>query len=249
MAEVVRMPCRWGICGEPKTGKSHWGASTVKKFDGVVMDFAGITQTKPEQRAKAQYWVSDAQYGDAYYSCQSVGLDLTKQYRYIRSWKEFLDAVEYLKKYPTTKENKRIWMIIDDTFMWRFHCAIYVQEQAGHAAIAQDDWIQAGTIMNGIARFLESKFNLMFINQMKDEWVGGASTGKFTPAWYPTNQPYAFDLLTQLTVDKTVQPYVQHMEVIANRWNWSCTDAFISDIINPNPELVMNLCKVPVELR
>lgn len=249
MVETVRMPNRWGICGGPKVGKSHMGAATVKKYDGVIMDFAGITQTKPEQRAKAQYWVSDAMYGDAYTSCQHVGIDLDKQYRYIRSWQEFLEAVDYIKKYKTTKENGRVWMVIDDTFMWRFHCAIYVQEQAGHQAIIQDDWIQAGTVMNGVLRYLESKFNLLLLNQMKEEWVAGQATGKLTPAWYPTNQPYAFDLLTHLVKDEAVQPNVQHMEVIANRWNWSCVDGYVYDIINPTPELVMNLQKVPVELR
>lgn len=246
----MRMPLRLAICGLPKTGKSFLGASFVKEFDGIVFDFAGVSQTRPDQKSKVEYWVSDSEYGDAYWSCNTVGINLDKQYRLIKSWDEFVKTVDYAKAYSkdVKKSNKRIWIVLDDTMMWRWHAAIHASKVSDHKSIVKDDWGQATTNMTTIMRVLESQFNLLFLNQKRARYVGEEDTGEIIPAWFPPSLPYAADILGELWKEEDKCPNVQHLNVIANRFNWSCGSDYINDILNPSPQLILKLQKVNEEL-
>lgn len=236
------------ICGETKVGKSYFGASVVKAFDGILLDFAGVYQSKDDNNV-AKYVISNLTRGEAFPAARAVGLDLSKQYIYIKSQTDLDAAIEYAFVYRDTissKQSKRIWLVFDDTSMWRWHTALYVQKKNSHKMITKDDWTQATSEMIALLRRLESEFNLLFINQMQDIYRDGENTGDRKGRWYPTGIEYAVDFLGEIWIDASSR--TQHFRVLANRMNFICSPDYISDIINPNPVEVFKSLKIPEEL-
>lgn len=237
-----------GVCGETKVGKSYFGAAIVKQFDGIVLDFAGVYQYKDDSKV-AKYHVSELSRGEAYPACRTAGIDLSKQYFYIKSYSDLEAAIEYVFVYRDTvsqKPNKRIWLVFDDTSMWRWHTALYIQRKNSHKMITKDDWAQATSEMIILFRKLESEFNLLFINQMQDIYKDGENTGERKGRWYPTGIEYALDFVGELWIDWSKM--TQHFGVIANRMNWIGAPDYVSDIVNPTPESVFRSLKIPEEL-
>jgi len=240
-----------GYCGETKIGKSHLAARFIRDFDGIFLDFAGVQQFKESIKEAPQYKVSGLSMGEAFRACKNAGLNIDTQYHYIRSWEDIDKAIDYAFEYRETitkKPNKRIWVVIDDTNMWRWHSALKAQKKNGHKSIVKDDWGQATTDMVMTVRRLESEFNLLFVNQKQDLYKDGENTGDRKGKWYPSGIEYSLDIVGELWVDKSKSPHVQHFEVVANRMNWLCDDLYVSDIINPEPKTMMEMLGVDKEL-
>lgn len=245
------IPLKIGYCGEPKVGKSHLAATFVKAFDGLYLDFAGVYQYKEGPRDAPKYHVSPLKFGEAYLACKHVGLDVDKQYLYIKTWKDLSNAIDYAFVYRDTiskKPSKRIWIVFDDTVMWRWHTAIYVQHKNEHKSITKDDWGQATTEMTMLLRRLEAEFNLLFIHQMQDTYVDGENTGERKGRWLPTGIEYALDVVGMLDVDRSSYPFTQKFHVIANRMCWACSDEFVAEIPSPTAETLVDCLKIPREL-
>lgn len=244
-------PLKIGICGATKIGKSHLAARFVKELDGVFLDFAGIQQHKPKVTEAPRYDVSHLSRGEAYTACLNAGIDIDKQYRFIKSWDDLEAAIEYARIYRddlSKKENKRIWIIFDDSSLWRWHEAIHASKVEGNKSITKNNWMSATSAMTLRVRTLECEFNLFFVNQMTDEYQGGENTGKKIGKFYPNGIEYALDVVGRLWIDDSKKPRIQHFEVMANRASWLCSDDYVEDIIIPQPKEMLELMKVDKSL-
>ncbi len=236
-----------GFCGETKIGKSHFGARFVKEFDGVFLDFAGVQQFKKGIKEAPQYDVTKLRKGEAYTACKAVGINLDSQYMFLKNWEDLEAAIEYARMYRdtiSTKASKRVWLVFDDTNLWRWHEAIHASKVNSHKSIVKDDWGQATTNMTLRIRELEPEFNLLFISQMKDQYASGENTGQRVGAWYPPSSDYTLDIVGELWVDRNKKPFVQHMKIYASRKCWLCLDNFTDDIVNPDPRTMLATLQV-----
>lgn len=244
-------PLKVGYCGASKIGKSHLAARFVKELDGVFLDYAGIQQYKPKVTEAPRYDVSHLSRGEAYTACLNAGIDIDKQYRFVKSWDDLEAAIEYARIYRddlSKKENKRIWLIFDDTNLWRWHEAMHASKVSGNKSITKVDWGQATTNMVLRVRNLECEFNLLFVNQMGDKYKNGENTGELIGKFYPTGIEYALDVVGELWIDEEKKPKVQHFNVKANRSSWLCADDYIEDIINPQPKEMLRLMNISEDL-
>ncbi len=244
------IPLKVGFCGETKIGKSHLGARFAKELDGVFLDFAAIQQISDRKNAPT-YDVSKLSRGEAFRAVKTVGLDAEQQYRFIKNWDDLENAIEYARIYRddiSKKENGRLWLVFDDTAMWRWHEALHALKVSGHKSMTKDDWGMATTSMTLRIRTLEPEFNLLFINQMQDLYESGENTGRRVGKFYPNGIDFALDVVGELWVDREKKPYRQHMKVLANRSNWLCLDDFTEDVVNPAPKTLLESLKVEQEL-
>jgi hypothetical protein len=243
-------PVKIGECGEPKVGKSHQAASFVKAFDGIFLDFARIVQSGGWSGKTPEYHVARVGHGEAYTACKNAGLDLDRQYKFIKSWDDLEFVLEYARDYRdniSKKKNKRIWLVFDDTKWWRFMRAQQESRLGQHKSISKDDWKTATTSLTLQITELESEFNLLFVNQMSDEWAAGESTGQRQGAWYPSGVEYIYDAVLEYWIDKSKKPYTPIMKVLANRAIWVCSDEFKEDIPNPTPEKILSTIGIDKE--
>jgi hypothetical protein len=239
-----------GFCGETKIGKSYLGANFVKQFDGVFLDFAGIQQVKTSMKSAPTYDVSHLGKGEAYQACTTVGIS-PAQYKFIKSWDDLEMAIEYARAYRdniSKKENKRIWLVFDDTTMWRWHEALHACKINSHKSIVKEDWGQATTMMTLRIRQLEAEFNLLFVNQMGYEYVNSENTGNRIGKFWPTSIEFAYDVAGELWIDKEHKPYKQYFKITANRANWLCLDSFVEDVPTPTPESILTAVQVDKDL-
>ena len=239
-----------GYCGEPKVGKSHLGAMFVKEFDGMFLDFARITQSGGWTGKTPEYHTARIGTGEAYTACKNVGIDMEKQYRFIKSWDDLDFAIECAREYrdkESKKENGRIWLVVDDTKWWRFMRAQKESQLAGHKSISKDDWKGATTGLTLQITDLEAEFNLLYVSQMGNEWVSGESTGERSGAWYPSGVEYIYDAVMEYWTDKSKKPYTPRMKVIANRAVWVCNPEYIEDIANPTPQKILEAIGIEKE--
>lgn len=237
-----------GYCGETKVGKSHLAASIVKEFDGLILDFAAVYQTK-RSKGVPQYIVSSVTYGEAYPACKNAGINIQKQYIIIKSREDLENAIEYAFAYreQSEKPNKRIWMVFDDTTMWRWHEGIFAMETLGHQMITREDWGVATSNMIATFRRLEGSFNLLFINQKQDIYKDGESTGERKGKWFPGGVEYALDVAGELMVD--LDRREQLFKVLANRMAWVCDPNYVDVIVNPTPKKLFDALRIPEDLR
>ncbi len=239
-----------GYCGLTKIGKSHLAARFIKDFDGVFLDFAGVQQYKASTSDTPTYSVSSLARGEAWPACQNAGID-PSQYCFVRSWEDLEASIELARSYRdagSTKENGRVWLVFDDTHMWRWHEAIHQSKVNRHRSIVKDDWGQATSQMTLRIRQLEAEFNLLFVNQMGDEWLGGESTGNKVGRFYPSNIEYSYDIVGELYINRTQKPYNQRLRITANRVYWVCADDFVEEIENPTPTKILESCRVDPSL-
>lgn len=216
-----------GLCGEPKTGKSHLAARFCKEFGGVYCDFSrmfmqgGLNGKTPEYISVID---SDGiiDTGEAYPACLSVGLDIANQYKVINNWTDFQNAVEFARLYKDSLGKQRIWFILDDMQGVRWHKVIQIAKEAKHKSVSKDDWKVATTDIKLLISNLSQEFNLLMINQMGDEYKEGETSGERKPYWYPSGAEYLYDVLFNISVvDK-----IQWTQIISSREIWQCSENF-----------------------
>ena len=240
-----------GYCGETKVGKSHLGASFVKQFDGIFLDFSKIIQSGGWSGKTPEYHVAQVGTGEAYTACQHVGIDIDHQYKFIKSWDDLEFAIECAKEYrdkESKKGNKRLWCVFDDSKWLRYMRAQKEAQLAAHKSINKDDWRNATVGLTLQITELEAQFNLLYVNQMGAEWAAGESTGNRAGAFYPSGAEFIYDLVGELFVDESQKPRVQHMRFIANRCTWQCTNDYIDNVVSPTPEKILEAAGVDKSL-
>lgn len=239
-----------GYAGATKIGKSHLAATFVKELDGIVFDWAPVMQYKPTATSAPQYFVSDSEEGEALTACINVGLNIDRQYKIVTSWDSLEGLIEYAKIYRddiSTKPNKRIWIVFDDCNMMRWHAAIHTCKASGNKSITRNNWGEATSLMTLMIRNLERDFNLIFVNQLADEYKSGESTGNKIGKFYPNGIEYALDVVGTYWVDDSVKPKVPHFRVEANRAAWLCSDTYIEDITNLDPKEMLRQMQIKEE--
>jgi hypothetical protein len=146
-------------------GKTTLAAKFVKEFNGVHCEIAPITQSMGGKGKSPTYSYDPHDRGHASYACERVGLDMTKQYKYARTWEDFESIVETAMMTAIADETKRHWFVIDDTADWRTQAAYHAAKAAGRSQITQSDWGQATTDMQIAMQNLVSNFNVIYINR------------------------------------------------------------------------------------
>jgi hypothetical protein len=149
MVQLGKKPIRLTWSAPPKVGKSHLAAMFVKELDGIYLDFAKTQQISSMAKGGKAPTYHVANVGDAAVACENVGISLD-QYRFIHSWEEFNEAVEYAIMYrdSSLKENHRIWIVVDDTTNMRWQGATYAMEQNGHKSLSQPDWTMCSMMLS-----------------------------------------------------------------------------------------------------
>lgn len=256
MMGLGQKPLRLTWYGPTKVGKSHLAAMFVKKFDGFYLDMAKVQQISSMSKGGSSPKYSVAQVGDAGVAAENVGLT-EENYRFIRTWEDFLFAVEEAKSYRddvSKKINKKIWVVIDDTTNWRWLCAYNAMIQNGHKSLSQPDWSLATMTMSSAFQDLEGNFNVILINQMKDAYENDIATGKKAPSFYPANLDYICDatLSYEIATKEDGSRYpILRIDSMKNIWICSKDrpDSIIFD--DPStigPEKILEALKYPKEL-
>jgi hypothetical protein len=237
MVQLGRKPIRIAWYGDTKVGKSHLAAQFVKDLEGVYLDIGKVQQISSMGKAGAAPKYSTAHVGDAGVACEAVGLT-EEQYRFVNSWEDFLAQIEYAKMYrdSCTKSNHRVWVVIDDTYNWRYQCAFWCMCQNKHVSMGMNDWASATMNMSAAFQELEANFNLIFVNQKSDQYSGDIKTGKRVAAMYPANLDYLVDATLAYEIaekeDGTKYPILK-IDSLKNLW--VCNKNRPPSIIFENP--------------
>ena len=247
MPPKVNKPLRLAWYGIPKIGKSHLAAQFVKEFDGLYIDFAKVNQISPMSKGGPSpvYDVAGngpINSGDAYTAAaEHVGVK-PQQYMFIRSWDEFMMAIEVAKSYrdESTKKNKRIWIVIDDTTNFRWQCALWCLEQTGHKSLATSDWAMCTMALSSAFQTLESNFNTIYVNQVKELYVNDQATGEYVGAFYPANMEHIVDATLEYTYgeDENGEYPMLKIKSLKNKWRFErkATEQIPKSIEFKNPE-------------
>lgn len=216
------------VYAPPKFGKSHFADMFVDKFDGMVFDFAKVNRVvapKVANGPKPRYeLVVDGlrNVGDAYTAFKHVGLNPVTQYRYIKSWDEFMFAIEEAKMYrdSSKKANRRVWVVIDDTTNMRWQNVLWTLNQTKHTSPSTADWTMSNLEMLSAYSILDANFNTIYVNQVKDEYVDDKPTGNLIGEFYPKNLGHIVDVSLNYTskLDEEGEEYaVLKVDALRNR--------------------------------
>lgn len=242
----ITFPVQIGVYGLPKEGKSHFAASFVKEYGGMVLEPVVIQQLPPKKGEAARYVVDQSKMGHSAYALKNVGLDIANQYKYVKSWKEYLDALDelFLK---AEESDKRQWLVIDDTDQWRrmyaHHLAFDVNKRS---QISKDEWMQAGGDLVTEMNKLKNMFNVVYVNQMKEEYVNDSSTGKQVAAIYPLNAKFLYEIYGKLFKNKESKTRDYEIELLSVI---SDIDDFVPLIKDVNPKKLLDLCHIDEDMR
>ncbi len=224
------------IYGPTKIGKSWLGGNVVKELDGTVLDFARSTRigTPPNTKnAPTPIYSLETEgiknVGDAYQAVvKTVGVDFNTQYKYVRTWEEFLSSVDMIKFYRdniSKKQNKHIWVVIDDVTNWRSQALAWVLERTGHSSPSQADWTMLGSALNAALDRLEENFNVLFVCQSKAEYIDDKETGNLVPDFYPKNLEFSVAFTVNYTVEvdpktnEAIAP-IAKIDSLRNKWRF-----------------------------
>lgn len=240
-------PMQMSIYGEPGTGKSHIAASFVKEFDGIVFDVSGTIQRAAGKGRAPEYTTQS--FGHSAYACENVGIDFDKQYRLICTWDDFEKAIEYAMIYKeelSTKPNKRIWVVVDDSTDLRWKAAIHQSQVNKHASISQDDWGGASTDMRIAFTKLAANFNVIYLNQMKDEVINKETTGKRVGAFYPPNFIHIVEVSGQWV--STTGPKGHQFVIEKSNIDWDILEEFPKTLTNPTPQSILESVRLKKDM-
>jgi hypothetical protein len=241
MVVLGKKPYRLAWYALPKKGKSHLGALFVKMFGGVVFDFAKIQQVsffaKGGGGPAPSYTVANV--GDAATACENAGLELD-QYRFIKTWEEFMEAIEYAKMYRDgmQKENHRIWVVIDDTTNMRWQGAYYAMVQNKHTSMSQPDWTSCSMLMSSVFQTLESNFNCIFVNQVKEGYdkEKDAATGIKEPSYFPSNLEHIVDATMEYVIVEEEKDKYPVLKIKSMKNMWVCRKDVPESIVFRDPD-------------
>lgn len=174
------------FAGEPNSGKSHTAAMFVKEFGGLHVDFGKPIQVSNFKDIPKYF--NDPK-GHAITPCKRVGL--TKdQYKFVNKWEDFqliLDNIDMFIDTIKRIDNHVPWIVIDDSDGMRGLGAMQCSINSNHKMPGQNDYKEFAAQTRVILGTLERYFNIILCTQMKDEYEKDVSTGKRSPAYYPSN--------------------------------------------------------------
>lgn len=253
MARIINRALSVGYAGESKTGKSYQGAlfcNLEGKPSGIVCDFSrifmkgGFDGTTPsylttEKMPVIQGTDEIIEVGEAYPSCEKVGLDIDNQYKLILKWQDFLDALEFARYYQATIKRKKLWLVLDDMVGLRWHRVIKIAMDAKHKSVAKDDWKVASSEIKLQISQLSKEFNLVLVNQIGAEYDHGDATGQREPKWIPGGAEFLYDVLYKIEIDASTNPRKQVANILAGREIWQCDEGFNPIVTKPTPEEIL----------
>lgn len=241
----ITFPLQIGFYGSPKTGKSHFAASFVKEFGGAMIEPVVIQQLPPKKGEPAKYIVDQSPYGHSAYAVKNVGLDFGTQYKYVKSWAEYQEAIDTLTM-KTIDSEKRLWLVIDDTDQWRrlyaYHLAINVNSRK---QVTMEEYKQAGGDLVTEMNRLKNLFNVVYVNQMKDEYKGENPTGETVAAVYPANAKFIYEIYGKLYKNRETKTRVFDVDLLTVI---SDIDDFTPTIKDVNPRKLLQTCKIDPEM-
>ena len=194
----ITFPLQVGLWGEGKEGKSYFAASFVKEFTGMIIEPVSIQQMPPKKGSPARYVIDQSPYGHSAYALKNLKIDYKTQYRHVKSWDEYNKAIDELSLMAMTSD-KRVWLVIDDTDQWRrlysYHLAFDIN---GRTQVTKDEYMQAGGDLVTEMNRLKNMFNIVYVNQAKDEFVKEVATGRRVAAVYPSNAKFVYEIYGKL---------------------------------------------------
>ena len=251
------------VYAPPKFGKSHLMDLFVKEFDGLVIDFAKVNRVvapKVANGPKPRYeLVTDSlrNVGDAYTAFEHVGLDPVTQYRYIKSWEDFMFVIEEAKIYrdSSKKTNQRIWIVLDDTTNMRWQNVLWTLQQTKHSTPSTADWTMSNLEMLSAYSILDANFNTIYVNQVKEEYVDDKATGNLIGEFYPKNLGHIVDCSLNYTskVDDEGNEYpILKVDALRNAWRFGKTSRIkeieFKDVDTLTPQKILTALEFDKEL-
>ncbi len=250
---TYRLPLQIAYDGLSEAGKSYLAASFVKEYDGIYLDFSEVLQSWGGKDRPVKYQTGGCGHGG--YACIRAGINMEQQYKMIRTWDDYEQAVEYALMYRddvSQKENKRIWIIIDDTSNMRENKAIHNMIQNKHKQRTTDDWRDATVDLKMAMSQLAYEFNCIYINQMTTEFETitlesgkkeKTPTGRKVGMWYP----YGLEHMVEVkgTLVKTAEKRI--FTIVGNQI-WDSLDLKLPiDVEDPTPTKILEAIRAPKE--
>lgn len=255
--EIINRSLSLAFAAESKNGKSTIGAMVAKEFKGFVCDFSRVdnkwgSKTGPKftTAQQAPKIVGDKkiiEVGEAWTACQKVGLEKDR-YKLILSWADFENVVNYARMIGEDIDKKKEWLVLDDTVSMRKHKVNSIAAKLGHQQACQADYRIATIELQEMITNLSREFNLLLINQMKDEWAENVlesihdgvkkidkekqSTGKRVPNFIPNGTDYLCDGMGHIEIDRSQKPFKQYFVVDGGREIWICDENFEPRVSN-----------------
>ena len=117
-------------------------------------------------------------------------------------------------------------MVIDDTTNMRSQCLDHVMHEMGVTQTSQKVYESVNSYLNGMMHEMEYNFNVLYINQVADEYENNEKTGKWTGKYYPANLVHStnFNILYDVKVDEdgTEVPFMS-ITALRNKWRFGKT--------------------------
>lgn len=242
----ITFPLQIGLYGDPKEGKSHFAAGFVKEFQGMIIEPVVIQQLPPKKGEAARYVVDQSPYGHSAYALKNVGIDIKNDYRYVKSWKEYQDAIDTLQM-RAAESDKRLWLVIDDSDQWRrlytYHLALNIN---GRKQVTKDEFMQAGGDLVTFMNQLKNMFNMVYVNQMKDEFIKDEPTGRSIAAVYPANAKFLYEIYGKLYKNKETKTRDFNVDLLTIISDIDDFNPIVSDV---TPKKLLDICKVDEDMR
>jgi len=223
------------IIGEPEVGKTHLSCTFPSP---LLLDTTPKAEAMPIIRKLHEDW--------------------RNRYVRVRSWKDVVAVLERLKE---DKEKKFKTVVVDTSAdLQNLAAAEWLEEvnkerrKAGKDElkavfpITEYRWVRA-KVDDFICEVVDPDRlgrNLVFIAQMKDEWVGGKSTGRRCRDGYKKAPFYAdirlYMFLEAVTDEKGLATgrYVRKCRVVKNRFIDKCSEEWV-EYINPSWEEIVKI--------
>lgn len=237
-------PLTVSIAGLPKTGKTTFAAKFPNAF---IVDFAPVNMGLAHCEI-----LSDRKYGESHFSVKEYfkkftddpEAEMQKRYRFVKNWKEFLQAIEDAKAYKkaiydeaekTGKEPGAVWLVLDDSYRWRgFTVLRWIELQQGKkrkssgADImwpAEAEWGLVSQLMSEIMIEMHSEFHLAITHRMKDEYIKNKATGDLVLQDFPGGIRYTGDITLEVAKEEDEKGKKKRVyKIIWNRFEDDCAD-------------------------
>jgi len=220
--------------------------------------------------------LSERQFGESHFSVREQFRRFTKdpegemkkRYRFVKTWDEFLAAIEDAKAYKAELEEEAkkagkelggVWLVLDDSYRWRVFAVLrWLELQSGKTRKsgkdikwpAEAEWGLVSQLMTDTMNILHNDFNLVLIHRMKDEYIKNVATGETIIQAFPGGINYTGDITIEVAKeDKEGTGKKRRVyKVIWNRFEDDCSEESTTRIEEDvSPIELMLMLKTPGE--
>jgi len=250
-------PLLISLYGETKKGKTYTGASfpnailldlpPVKMgFGKVEMDKAALTRTvgegfrslfSPQKRDSGIVWVP-----------KIAGFDYKTQYVFIKSWKEFQEAIGKARVFSELmpEEQGKTWIVIDDTYRWRGLEVVNWQSKNSGKWPAAPQFGQITQQMQAELTDIQEFANVLLISRMVRDFDTGVYVAQVHPSGIDYLADASLEILTEIRDNKQVQVIKVHSNGHEKSWD---NPNVCKEIVSPkSPSEILEKLKIPKTL-